>query len=58
MTWKQIEASREARLWTTQVIMPVVALVTTVAMVVPEFRAAVVAKAKDVKERIKYKTQK
>lgn len=53
MTYKQIEASREVRLWITQVIIPAFG----VAMMIPEAREAVVAKARDVKDRIKYKTR-
>lgn len=51
MTYKQIEASREVRLWITQVIVPAVAI----ALMVPESREAIVAKAREVKDRIKYK---
>lgn len=51
MTWKRIEASREARLWLTQIILPI----TTVVMLVPETRNAVVEKVKDVKKSIKTK---
>lgn len=58
MTYKQIEASRETRLWITQVIVPALGMVTALAATVPEFRQAVVAKAKDVKDRIKYRTRK
>ena len=45
MTYKQIEASREARLWIGQVIVPAVTCVATL-MAVPEVRHAVVDKAK------------
>lgn len=51
MTYKQIEASREARLWLTQIILPVV----TVVALVPEARNAVVTKVKEAKETIKTK---
>jgi len=54
MTWKQIEASREARLWISQVVIPAVTTVG-LAMTVPEVRHAVVTKAKSVKESIKHK---
>ena len=49
MTYKQIEASREIRLWVTQVIIPAVG----VTMMIPEAREAVVAKAKEAKDKIK-----
>lgn len=51
MNWKQIETSREVRLWLTQIVLPVV----TVVMFVPEARNAVVEKTKKVKETIKTK---
>lgn len=51
MTWKQIEASREARLWLTQIVLPI----ATVVMLVPETRNAVIEKAKEAKESIKTK---
>ena len=54
MTYKQIEASREARLWITQVIIPAIG----VAMLIPEAREAVVAKAKEVKDKIMSKSYK
>ena len=56
MTYKQIEASREIRLWITQVIVPTLALVTATVTMVPEFREAATAKFEEVKNRIKYKT--
>lgn len=52
MTYKQIEASREVRLWITQVVIPMFG----VAMMIPEAREAVVAKAKEVKNKIMGKT--
>lgn len=51
MTWKQIEASREARLWIRQIVLPVAAVV----MMVPEARNAVVEKAKEAKKAIETK---
>lgn len=51
MTYKHIEASREARLWLTQVILPVF----TVVMLVPESRKVVLTKAEEVKKVIKTK---
>ena len=54
MTYKHIEASREVRLWVTQVILPAVGI----AMLFPEVRKTVVDKAKDVKNQIKLKLHK
>ena len=54
MTYKQIEASREVRLWITQVVIPAFG----VAMMIPEAREAVVAKAKDVKNKLENKLRK
>ena len=58
MTYKQIEASREARLWITQVVVPALGLATALVTMVPEVREVVVAKAKDVTGKIKYKFHK
>lgn len=49
MTYKQIEASREARLWLSQIIIPAMCIT----MMVPEAREVVVTKAKEVKRSIK-----
>lgn len=51
MTYKQIEASREARLWIGQVIVPVVTCVATV-MAIPEVRQTIADKAKDLRDFI------
>ena len=48
MTYKQIEASREARLWLAQIVLPI----ATVIMMVPEAREAVVDKVKAAKKNI------
>lgn len=48
MTYKQIESSREARLWVTQVALPIIGIVA----MVPEARKAVVAKVKKMKQNI------
>ena len=52
MTWKQIEASREARLWITQVVVPLVGI----AAMIPEVREAAVAKYKEIKDKKVKKT--
>lgn len=49
VTYKQVEASREVRLWLTQIVLPIVG----VTMLVPEARQAVVAKVKKAKKNIK-----
>lgn len=49
MTYKQIEASREIRLWVTQVIIPAIG----VTLMIPEAREAIVTKAKEAKDKIK-----
>lgn len=51
MTIKQIEASREARLWLGQIVLPIV----LVAMMIPESRTAVMTKLKQAKANIENK---
>ena len=58
MTWKQLEAKRERRLWLTQVIMPAVGFATTLAIMKPELVENVKTKAKDGVEKIKTKFKK
>lgn len=55
MTYKQIEASRETRLWIGQVIVPAMALIMAVS---PEARQAVSQKAVRIKQAIKDKFKK
>ena len=55
MTWKQIEASREARLWIGQVIIPAVVGVMAVS---PEARQMVKTKYVQVKNTIRRKLEK
>lgn len=57
MTYKQIEAAREVRLWIGQIIVPACITAGTM-LAIPEVRQAVAAKAKDVKESIDKKKQK
>lgn len=57
MTWKQIEASREARLWIGQIVVPTAIAVSTI-MTVPEVRQAIAEKMKNVKYSIKQKFHK
>lgn len=54
MTNRQIDASREARLWLTQVVLPIAGVV----MMVPEAREAVVARVKQAKKNIENKFKK
>ena len=51
MTYKQIEASREARLWLGQIILPLAGVV----MMVPEARESVVKTVKQAKKNIETK---
>ena len=55
MTWKQLEASREARLWIGQVIVPAVVGIMAVS---PEARQTVKAKYVQVKNTIRRKLEK
>lgn len=57
MTYKQIEAMREVRLWIGQIIVPVAA-VTVTTLMIPEVRQAVARKAKEVKQNINRKLKK
>lgn len=57
MTYKQIEASREARLWIKDVIVPVAATVATV-MCIPEVRTVATNKYHEVKDSIKSRIKK
>lgn len=54
MTYKNIEASREARLWLTQIVLPVI----TVVALVPGARNVVVTTVKKAKNNIKTKFSK
>lgn len=57
MTYKQIEASREVRLWIRDIVVPV-ATVAVGLLTVPEVREAVAAKATDIKRSINIKLKK
>ena len=54
MTYKQIEASREARLWIGQIIVPAVSAVVAV-LSIPEVRDMVATKANQIKYSIENK---
>lgn len=49
MTYKQIEAVREARLWITQIVVPA----ACVAMLIPEVRETVTSKTKEIVSKFK-----
>ena len=57
MTYKQVEAAREVRLWIGQIIVPA-ATVAVTAMIIPEVRQAIAAKAQSVKQNIESKINK
>lgn len=57
MTYKQIEAAREVRLWIGQIVVPAVTLAATT-MAIPEVRQAVATKAKSMKQSIEWKMKK
>ena len=57
MTRKQIDASREARLWITQVALPVAGIVVA-ALNIPEVREAASEKFGKVKDSIKNRRRK
>lgn len=54
MTYKQIEASREARLWIGQIMVPAVSAVVAV-LSIPEVREMVATKANQIKYSIENK---
>ena len=58
MTWKQLEVRRERRLWLTQVIMPTIGFVTTLAVMRPELVESAKTKAKECTDKIKTKIKK
>lgn len=58
MTYRQIETSREVRLWITQIVVPAVATVGTVLYMNPELRHKLADKANDIKRNIKTKFKK
>lgn len=57
MTRKQLDQTREVRLWIGQIIVPAVTLAATT-LAIPEVRQAVAAKAKSMTESIKRKFKK
>ena len=57
MARRQIDASRERRLWISQVIIPSLTLVATV-MAIPEVRETVKAKANEIRFKIESRLRK
>lgn len=57
MTRKQIDASREARLWIGQIFVPALTLAAST-LAIPEVRQAVATKARSMKEFIEKKMNK
>lgn len=54
MTYKQIEASREVRLWIGQIIVPAASVAVAI-LSIPEVRQMIATKAASVKESIQNK---
>lgn len=57
MTYKQIEGSREIRLWICQIIVPAITVAAST-LAIPEVRQAIAAKANDIKRSIENKRTK
>lgn len=57
MTRRQIDSSRERRLWLGQVIIPTLTLIIT-AMSIPEVRETTKIKAKEIKRKIENRFKK
>lgn len=58
MTYKQIEASREVRLWIGQVIVPAITIGTGIVLASPQLRHAIAEKFKDMKYSVQSKFKK
>ena len=58
MTYKQIEASREVRLWIRDIIVPAATAVATIVYLNPDLRAKAADKVNEVKYKIKTKLNK
>ncbi len=54
MTYKQIETSREIRLWIAQIIVPAASVALAV-LSIPEVRYKIGSKVSNIKESIQYK---
>ena len=58
MTWKQIETSREVRMWMKDLVLPAATTFVVLCCAFPDFKNAVKTKASDVKDKIKSKFKK
>lgn len=58
MTYKQIEASREVRLWIGQIIVPAATTIAAVLYMKPELRYKAADKVRDIKYNVKTKFKK
>lgn len=56
MTYRQIETSREVRLWIGQILVPAAGVVVAT-LTIPEVRSMVATKAESIKVSIKNKTR-
>ena len=56
MTYKQIEASREARLWLGQIIIPAASVAIAI-LSIPEVREAIGTKVKSIQNKIRRKSR-
>ena len=56
MTYKQIEASREVRLWIGQIIVPAASMAVAI-LSIPAVREGIATKASQIKETIQNKTK-
>ena len=56
MTYKQIEASREVRLWIGQIIVPAASMAVAI-LSIPAVRETISSKASQIKETIQNKTK-
>lgn len=54
MTYRQIETSREVRLWLGQIIIPAASVAVAI-LSIPEVRHKIGSKATNIKESIQYK---
>lgn len=58
MTWKQIESSREVRMWIKDIVLPAATTFVVLCCAFPEFKKGAKAKASTVRDKIKSKFKK
>lgn len=58
MTWKQIETSREVRMWMKDIVLPGVATFAALCCMFPDLWTATKTKVSDAKDKIKSKFKK